>query len=222
MMIRTLAQARYDMNKQEKWKDHYSNRAREEKWRARSVYKLEEIDRKHTIIRKGFRVLDLGCCPGSWSQYCLKKVGKRGEVVGLDIKVPDRISAENFRFIKTDILSLETGWLLREVGETDIVLSDMAPNTTGISLVDVSQSLALAEKALETALAVLKERGHFLCKVFEGEDFKDFRAKAASCFGQVKILRPAAVRKRSREVYVLGLELVRKSTGHAVDTYCHS
>ena len=197
------------MSKQDKWKDHYSNRAREEKWLARSVYKLEEIDRKFGIIRRGFRVLDLGCYPGSWSQYCLKKVGKRGEVVGLDIKAPDRISAENFRFIKTDILTLDTGWLAREVGKTDAVISDMAPNTTGISLVDTSQSLALAEKALEIALAVLKEEGHFLCKVFEGEDFKDFRGRAASCFYQVRLLRPAAVRKRSREVYVLGLELVR-------------
>jgi len=142
------------MNKQEKWKDHYSNRAREEKWLARSVYKLEEIDRKHGIIRRGFRVLDLGCYPGSWSQYCLKKVGKWGEVVGLDIKAPDRIFAENFRFIKTDILTLEPAWLTREVGKTDAVISDLAPNTTGISLVDTSQSLDLAAKALEIALAV--------------------------------------------------------------------
>jgi len=197
------------MNKQEKWKDHYSNRAREEKWLARSVYKLEEIDRKHGIIRRGFRVLDLGCYPGSWSQYCLKKVGKRGEVVGLDIKAPDRIFAENFRFIKTDILTLEPAWLTREVGKTDAVISDLAPNTTGISLVDTSQSLDLAAKALEIALAVLKERGHFLCKVFEGEDFKAFRDRVSGCFYQIRLLRPAAVRKRSREVYVLGLELVR-------------
>ena len=197
------------MNKQEKWKDHYSNRAREEKWLARSVYKLEEIDRKHGIIRRGFRVLDLGCYPGSWSQYCLKKVGKRGEVVGLDIKAPDRIFAENFRFIKTDILTLEPAWLTREVGKTDAVISDLAPNTTGISLVDTSQSLDLAAKALEIALAVLKERGHFLCKVFEGEDFKAFRDRAAGSFYQIRLLRPTAVRKRSREVYVLGLELVR-------------
>ncbi len=212
-MIQTLAQASYNMSKQDKWRDHYSDRAREEKWLARSVYKLEEIDRKHGIIRRGFRVLDLGCYPGSWSQYCLKKLGRRGEVVGLDIKAPDRISAENFRFIKIDILKLETGWLAREVGETDAVISDLAPNTTGVSLVDTSQSLALAEKALEIALAVLKERGHFLCKVFEGEDFKAFRDRAAGSFYQIRLVRPTAVRKRSREVYLLGLELVKKLIG---------
>jgi 23S rRNA (uridine2552-2'-O)-methyltransferase len=201
------------MSKQDKWRDHYSDRAREEKWLARSVYKLEEIDRKHGIIRRGFRVLDLGCYPGSWSQYCLKKLGRRGEVVGLDIKAPDRIYAENFRFIKIDILTLETGWLAREVGETDAVISDLAPNTTGVSLVDTSQSLALAEKSLEIALAVLKERGHFLCKVFEGEDFKAFRDRAAGSFYQIRLVRPTAVRKRSREVYLLGLELVKKLIG---------
>jgi 23S rRNA (uridine2552-2'-O)-methyltransferase len=108
---------------------------------------------------------------------------------------------------------LETGWLAREVGETDAVISDLAPNTTGVSLVDTSQSLALAEKSLEIALAVLKERGHFLCKVFEGEDFKAFRDRAAGSFYQIRLVRPTAVRKRSREVYLLGLELVKKLIG---------
>jgi len=208
-MIQSLAQAICNMTKQDRWKDHYSIRAREEKWPARSVYKLEEIDRRHRIIRRDFRVLDLGCYPGSWSQYCLKSVGKGGEVLGLDMKSPDGITDANFRFIKTDILTLETGWLAREVGVMDAVISDLAPNTTGISLVDTSQSLALAEKALEIALAVLKERGHFLCKVFEGEDFKSYKDRASGCFNQIRLLRPAAVRKRSREVYLLGLGLVK-------------
>jgi 23S rRNA (uridine2552-2'-O)-methyltransferase len=197
------------MTKQDRWKDHYSIRAREEKWPARSVYKLEEIDRRHRIIRRGFRVLDLGCYPGSWSQYCLKRVGKGGEVLGLDIKSPDGISNVNFRFIQNDILNLEPGRLAREAGIMDAVISDLAPNTTGISLVDTSQSLALAEKALEIALAVLREGGHFLCKVLEGEDFKAYGERASGCFHQIRFLRPAAVRKRSREVYLLGLGLVK-------------
>jgi 23S rRNA (uridine2552-2'-O)-methyltransferase len=208
-MIQALAQAIYNMTEQDRWKDHYSIRAREERWLARSVYKLGEIDRRHRIIRRGFRVLDLGCYPGSWSQYCLKRVGKGGEVLGLDIRPPEGISDANFRFIKTDILTLETGWLTREVGIMDAVISDLAPNTTGISLVDTSQSLALAEKALEIALAVLKKKGHFLCKVFEGEDFKAYKDRASGYFNQIRLLRPAAVRKRSREVYLLGLGLVK-------------
>ena len=207
-MIQALAQAIYNMTEQDRWKDHYSIRAREERWLARSVYKLEEIDKRHRIIRRGFRVLDLGCYPGSWSQYCLKRVGKGGEVVGLDIKPPDGISDANFRFIKTNILNLKTGDLAREVGIMDAVISDLAPDTTGISLVDTSRSLALAEKALEIALAVLKERGHFLCKVFEGEDFKAYKERVSGCFNQIRLLKPAAVRKKSREVYLLGLGLV--------------
>jgi 23S rRNA (uridine2552-2'-O)-methyltransferase len=196
------------MKKQHTWKDHYSKRAKEEKWLARSVYKLEEIDKKHRIIRPGFRLLDLGCYPGSWAQYCIKRVGKRGEVIGLDIKAPEQLKAENFRFIKGDILTLETEWLAQEVGKADVVISDLAPKTTGISLVDTSRSLALAEKALEIALMVLREKGHFLCKVFEGGDFKAFRDKASDFFDQVRVLRPSAVRKRSREVYLLGFSLL--------------
>lgn len=197
------------MKRQNKWKDHYSRRAREEKWLARSIYKLEEIDRKYSLIRPGFRLLDLGCYPGSWSQYCIKKVGKTGEVMGLDIKSPDHVSSENFRFIEADILKLEIEWLVREAGKMDAVISDLAPKTTGIRLVDTNQSLNLAEKALDITLAVLKEKGNFLCKVFEGEDFNTFRDRVACCFEQVRVLRPGAVRKGSREVYVLGLTLVK-------------
>src|SRR4030042_6583179 len=199
-MIQALAQAIYNMTEQDRWKDHYSIRAREERWLARSVYKMEESDRRHSIFRRGFRVLDLGCYPGSWSQYCLKRVGKGGEVVGLDIKPPDGISDVNFRFIKTNILNLKTGDLALEVGIMDAVISDLAPDTTGISLVDTSRSLALAETALELALSVLKERGHFLCKVFEGEDFKAYKERVSGCFNQIRLLKPAAVRKKSRGV----------------------
>lgn len=195
------------MKKQNRWKDHYTNRAREEKWLARSVYKLEQIDKKHRLIQRGFRLLDLGCFPGSWSQYCLKKVGKTGEVVGLDLKIPDRINAGNFRFIKADILKLETDRLALEVGEMDAVLSDMAPLTSGISVTDTARSIALAEKAFEIARVVLKEKGSFLCKIFEGEELKSFKGDVLKYFNQIRLLRPEAVRKRSREVYLLGIDL---------------
>jgi 23S rRNA (uridine2552-2'-O)-methyltransferase len=204
-----LAPGKPRMKRKNKWKDHYSRRAREEKWLARSIYKLEEIDKKYSLIRPGFRLLDLGCYPGSWSQYCIKKVGKTGEVMGLDTESPDHISSENFRFIEADVLKLEIDWLAREAGKTDAVISDLAPKTTGIRLVDTTQSLNLAEKALDITLAVLKEKGNFLCKVFEGEDFNNFRDRVAGCFEQIRVLRPAAVRKGSREVFVLGLTLVK-------------
>ena len=197
------------MAKGNKWDDHYTTRARHEKWLARSVYKLEEIDGKHRIIHRNDRILDLGCYPGSWSQYCIKKVGLKGEVVGVDLQKPDRFSAPNFKYIEADIFLLETEWLKKEIHERDVVLSDMAPKTTGIRSVDTSQSLALAEKALEITVALLKKNGSFLCKVFEGEDFKAFRTKVSNYFKDISILRPSAVRKRSREVFLLGTKFMQ-------------
>ena len=143
------------MGKGNRWKDYYAEKARGEKWLARSVYKLEEIDRKHGIIRKGSHILDLGCYPGSWSQYCLKKAGIRGRVVGLDLKRPDRLIAPQFRFLEADILQLRADWLRQEAGEFDAVISDLAPSTTGIRIIDTRRSLELAERALEIALSLI-------------------------------------------------------------------
>lgn len=192
-----------------RWNDHYTRKARNEKWLARSVYKLKEIDNKYTIIRKGYRVLDLGCYPGSWSQYCLKKVGTGGEVIGLDKTKPDRLTSVHFQFLEADIMDLKIDQLKHQVGEMDVVLSDLAPRTTGIRITDTSRSMELAEKALEIGLAVLKTGGHFLCKIFEGEDVKAFRDLVSNHFNQMRSIRPSAVRKGSRERYILGLKLIK-------------
>ncbi len=195
-----------------KWEDYYTRRARDEKWLARSVYKLQEIDKRFKLIRTRSRLLDLGAYPGSWSQYSLKKVGPKGEVVGIDLQVPGRISAPNFRFIKEDVLTLNVAWLHQQIGDRDVVLSDLAPKTTGIPVADISRSVALAERALEIALAVLRVQGYFLCKIFEGEDLKTFRTDLSRAFKQVRAVRPQAVRKRSREVYLLGLGRLENAT----------
>jgi 23S rRNA (uridine2552-2'-O)-methyltransferase len=197
------------MNKKERWEDHYARRAREERWLARSVYKLEEIDRKYTLIRTGYRLLDLGCYPGSWSQYCIKKVGETGEVVGLDLKAPNRFAAPNFRFIHADILTLDVGRLSREIGQRDAVISDLSPQITGIRITDTSRSMELVKKALEIAVVILKKKGHFLCKAFEGEELKIFKDECSRYFEQGHLIRPSAVRKGSSEIYLLGLRLVR-------------
>ena len=197
------------MGKRDKWEDHYTRRARDEKWLARSVYKLDEIDEKFKLMAQGHRVLDLGCYPGSWSQYALEKVGPKGDVVGVDLQEPDHLSVPNFRFIKSDVLTLNVSWLSKEISARDIVLSDLAPMTTGVKLTDVSRSMALAHRALEIALILLRENGHFLCKVFEGEDLKAFRNGLKQYFDEVRIIRPSAVRKGSKEVFVLGLKLVK-------------
>ena len=191
-----------------KWNDHYTKKAKEENWLARSVYKLEEIDKKQSLIRHGNRVMDLGCYPGSWTQYILNRVGKKGEVIGVDLYAPQKISASNFRFIEGDILNLETEQLLKESGEVDLLLSDMAPKTTGNNITDCARSLELANKALDVGVTLLRKKRNFLCKVFEGEDFKEFKNQVLKYFEQVRLFRPSAVRKRSREIYLLGIKKI--------------
>jgi len=194
------------MDKGNQWADHYTRRAKKEKWLARSVYKLEEIDRKYRLLRPGNLVLDLGCYPGSWSQYALRKVGAKGSVIGMDLVPPTRITAPNFRFVQRNVLDVDREAARREIGTRDVVLSDMAPQTSGIRLADAGRSVRLAETALNLALEVLVEGGRFVCKVFEGEDFRAFRNACARNFNSIRNLRPAAVRKGSREIYLIGLE----------------
>ena len=196
------------MKKGNNWNDHYTQRAKEEKWLARSVYKLEEIDRKQRLIKNGDRVMDLGCYPGSWSQYVLKRVGKEGEVIGVDLFSPQKISAPNYKFIKGDILGMETDLLLKKTGGMDLLLSDMAPKTTGNNITDCARSLELANKALDVAIALLRKNRNFLCKVFEGEDFGEVKKRVLKHFEQVRLIRPSAVRKRSREIYLLGIKRI--------------
>lgn len=202
------------MNKGNRWDDHYTRRARDEKWLARSVYKLEEIDRRHNLIRQGDMILDLGCYPGSWSQYSLKKVGPKGEVVGIDLQEPGQIGGANFRFVQGDVLTLDLTCLAQTISPRDVVISDLAPNTTGIGIVDVSRSMELVARALVIGLKLLKKQGHLLCKVFEGEDLKALRNEFGKHFETVRIIRPAAVRKRSREVYLLGLHFEKNGNEH--------
>ncbi len=130
-------------------------------------------------------------------------------MVGVDLREPERLSAPNFRFIKADVLTLDLQWLVQEIGLRDSVISDLAPQTTGIKVADTSRSMELAKKAFEISLALLKERGHFLSKVFEGEDLKALRNEVKERFDQMRLIRPSAVRKGSKEIYLLGLRLVR-------------
>jgi len=196
--------------KSNRWDDHYTEKARKEKWLARSVYKLQEIDRKFKLIHKGDRVLDLGCFPGSWSQYAIKKVGKQGDVVGIDLHTPKAFSPPHFRHIKGDIEAIEVAWLAKEIQIRDVVLSDLAPPTTGIRATDATRSMALAEKAARIGQSLLKNNGNFVCKIFEGEDLKPFKSNISPYFKQVRLFRPKATRKRSREVYLVGTGFISK------------
>ncbi len=187
-----------------RWEDHYTRRARQEQWRARSVYKLKEIDARFKILRKGSKVLDLGCHPGSWSQYCLSRVGAEGIVVGIDLAPMKKLPAVNFHFIQADINEIDKVLPADFMLRADAVLSDMAPATTGSRVTDSARSFELGSKALETAEKMLNKGGVFVCKLLEGEPVKDFAAKVNTRFNEVRIYRPKATRKRSSEVYVVG------------------
>lgn len=184
--------------------DFYRKKAKEEKYPARSIYKLKEIDGKYKLIKQGDFVLDLGYAPGSWLMYLSKKVGKRGRISGIDaddikIKIP-----QNAIFLKEDIM----GFIPSEVegDKFNAVVSDLAPNTSGIDSADTEKSLELCERALEIAKNVLKDNGNFLCKIFEGEGINDFFNKVKENFKFTKRFRPQATRKQSREIYIIGKE----------------
>lgn len=191
--------------KQNRWDDHFARRAREENWLARSVFKLQEMDKKFNLIRKGDRLLDLGCYPGSWLQYAVKKAGPEGEVAGIDLIRPDCSLLPNIRFIHADVLTMDVEWLVKQVDGMDVVMSDLAPKTTGIRSTDAGRSMLLARRAAEIALVLLKRKGRFVCKIFEEEDLRLFKMDISDYFRQTRLFRPKAIRKRSREIYLLGL-----------------
>ncbi len=191
-----------------KVQDYYFKKAKKENYPARSVYKLVEAHEKHTILKSGDKVLDLGCHPGSWSLYSAKIVGPSGLVVGIDLKNEKKIQqAGKAKIIAifADIMAPETIPLLAEYAEKfDVVISDMAPKTTGNKWSDQQHSLDLCRQALFLADQLLKTGGNFYCKVFEGEDFKLFFESVREKFEFAKIVKPKSSRKESREVFVLG------------------
>ncbi len=186
--------------------DHFARKAKREQYAARSVYKLEELDRKHRILKPGFRVLDLGASPGSWSQYASRMVGDSGRVTGVDLK-PVSITLPNTSFIQAGIgewpESERPGWM---AGPYDVVLSDMAPATTGNRVTDQARSLELCQLALSAAESSLRPNGHFVCKIFESGDMMEFHAELKSAFASVHLHRPKSVRKGSTEIFMVGMQ----------------
>jgi 23S rRNA (uridine2552-2'-O)-methyltransferase len=168
------------------------------------VFKLSEIDDKHRVLHPGDRVLDLGCAPGSWLQYAAEAVGPRGHLTGVD-RAPIELDHPNFRMVTGDILELDDGDLTGDLGAFDVVLSDMAPDTTGIRHVDQARSEVLFERALQLATAHLAPGGNFVGKLFMGPDFQDLVKQSRELFDKVKIVKPAGSRKESIEQYVVGL-----------------
>ena len=187
------------------WHDAYTVQARQEGFPARSVYKLQEIQKAFHILKRGDRVLDLGCSPGSWLLFTSRTVGDQGLVVGVDIRPVSLLLPSNVRFLAYDILAWDASFLQDIGGPFEAVLSDMAPSTTGSKMVDAQRSLELSQSALSMASRVLIPGGAFVCKIFHGPDFKRFSDQAKPLFRRVAHVKPKSSRKASKEIYVVGL-----------------
>lgn len=195
--------------------DPFRSRARAEGYVARAVYKLKEIDEKYRIFREGQRVLDLGCSPGSWLQYIASRVGPRGLVLGVDAAPLAIPVAPPLYFLQTEVGSLDLEEIQTLSPVFEVVVSDLAPKTTGVRGVDQQRSLELARQALELARRLLRPGGHFLVKVFVGPDLPGLVAIMQKEFRTFRQVKPAGSRPASREIYLLGLNRLgsAKSTG---------
>jgi 23S rRNA (uridine2552-2'-O)-methyltransferase len=195
--------ARYDRH------DHFYRRAKEEGFVARSIYKLDEIDREYKLFKKGDVVVDLGCAPGSWMQYVENRIGDHGRAYGIDL-LPVKVAfTSRIRILQGDAFAVTLEDLTDsrdgELRPVDVVISDMAPNTTGIRSVDAARSMALSERALEVATRLLRPGGNFVVKVLEGGEMKAYLEACKLVFTHVKLKRPKSTRDGSTETFVIGL-----------------
>lgn len=184
--------------------DHFGERAKREGYPARSVYKLQEIDRRVQLLRRGKRVLDLGASPGSWTQYAAERVGHEGRVVGIDLN-PARIALPaHVSFRALDVFQLDAAG---EFGPDafDVVLSDLAPHTSGQRHRDQFGSFELYMQGLKIAGEVLAPGGAFVGKIFQGPELEQARAATRAAFDSVRIIKPDASRSESFEIFLVGL-----------------
>ena len=191
----------------EHFADPFVRRAQSEGWRSRAVFKLEEIDRRERLLKPAQVCLDLGAAPGAWSQYAARRVGGSGRVVATDILPMPALPGVEFvqgDFREPEIFDQVLGLLPDR--QVDVLLSDMAPNLSGVDAIDQPRSMHLAELALEMAGSVLKPGGHALIKVFQGSGFAELLKEARGRFGRVKLLKPEASRARSPEIYLLAMQ----------------
>ena len=201
----------------EHFDDEYVKRSQKEGYRSRAIYKLQEIQQKDNLIRPNMQVVDLGAAPGGWSQYAVELVGSNGRVVASDILSIDPLPFVEFvkgDFTEESVLNEILDVLNKDNDDSkgnsstnyraDVVISDMAPNMTGVEATDQPRSIYLCELSLDMACQILKPGGSFVAKVFQGDGSEAFLKDVRSHFSKVKIRKPKASRPRSREVYVVG------------------
>lgn len=187
-----------------KIKDHYFKKAKHEGFAARSVYKLEEIDKKHHLISSGNLVIDFGCSPGSWIQYVSGKVGQNGFVLGVDLEPVNIALPENVKFLKLDIFKTNVNDLEISRNTVDVILSDMAPKTSGIRSVDSQRSADLNRCVLRFAEELLRPKGTLLLKAFQGVALEELRHDLKKMFAEVRLCKPKSSRSESMEIFLLG------------------
>ncbi len=194
---------------QDRKRDYYYKKAKEENYRSRAAYKLFQAIKKYGFIEHGDVVVDLGAAPGGWIQAARKTVGNKGFVLGIDLKTIEPFTQPYVRTIMCDITDKETVAQILELlpRKADAVISDAAPNISGIWEVDHARQMDLAQKALEIAKEVLRPSGSFFVKVFQGEMFSDFLQKMKQNFVNVVIVKPHASRAKSAELFILGRSL---------------
>jgi len=197
-----------------KVQDYYFKKAKKENYPARSVYKLEEAQKKYRFLQTGNGVLDLGCQPGSWSIYAARIVGPAGLVVGVDLQEGKKISIAKAAEIVWFCDDIMADYIIEKIQKIEkdfqTILSDIAPRTSGNKWVDQQQSLNLARRVLELAGELLESGGNIYVKVFEGEDFREFVDSVRKNFKTVKIVKPKSSRSESREVFVLGMGYLKR------------
>ena len=190
-------------------RDYYYRKAKEEKYRSRAAYKLMQVVRKYRFIKPNDIVVDLGAAPGGWIQVASKVVDEQGVVLGVDLKEIDPFDEVNICTTVGDVTDPE---LINQINGilpclADAVISDVAPNLTGVWDLDHARQIDLARRSLQIALAILKPEGNFFVKTFQGDLIRDFIEEIKSYFVRVEIIKPLASRARSAEIYILGLHL---------------
>ena len=182
--------------------DHFFREAKRNGYRSRAAYKLTEIDDKRNILRKRDYVLDLGAAPGSWLQVASERVGPKGKIIGVDIKPIDHLQLPNVETREEDVTQLSLN-SFEDVCLFDVVLSDMAPSTTGNRTIDHHGSVRLCHTALDISATLLKLRGSLVMKVLEGEAYRDLLERCEACFSIAKGFKPKASRAISTEMFVV-------------------
>ncbi len=189
------------------YRDHYFLKAKAENYPARSVYKLKEMDAKFKLFKKGMKVLDLGAAPGSWSLYAAEKVGPQGFVLGADLQETQTSFPPHVLFLTENVFERSPAFntLLAQKAPFHIVMSDMAPSTTGTRFTDQTRSLELCMEALEVAKLYLQPHGHFIAKIFMGPDYQMFSTALKPLFTSSKTFKPQSSRAESKEIFVIAM-----------------